>query len=361
MQFQYNQLEELNLINEEEQSLLETELDELSHAEEIKTGLNNVVGVLNSDDDSILSGLQTANSELDKLESYFGQAKDFVDRLQSAKIELSDLSDEIEKYVLGINYEPHRIEEINERLSAIYTLEQKYKVSSIRELVDIRNDFDSELNEIESYDELIANQTKICNELEVEEKRISAKISANRKAVLPKIEKKVSKLLLSLGMPNSKFSIKIQDLEILNERGNDKVDFLFSANKKSVLQEINKVASGGEISRLMLCVKSLISKSTNLQTVIFDEIDTGVSGDVADKVGNIMKEMSEGLQVINITHLPQIAAKGDSHYCVYKVDDTYTKIKKLSHDERLVELAKMLSGSDVSEAAMANAKVLLSN
>jgi len=360
-QFQYNQLEELNLVDEDEQTNLEKELEELNHAEEIKLGLSNVVKVLNNDDDSILSALSKANSELNKLEGFFKQADGFAKRLQSAEIELSDLSDEIERYISGVIYEPIRIEEINERLSLVYTLQQKYKVSSIAELIVIRNDFDKQLNEIESYDEQIDTQKAICTKLDTEENRLATRISSNRKAILKKSEKKVTELLLGLGMPNSKFSIRMHDLERITESGKDKVDFLFSANKKAELQEINKVASGGEVSRLMLCIKSLISESTNLQTIIFDEIDTGVSGDIADKVGNIMKEMSRGMQVINITHLPQIAAKGDSHFRVFKVDDTYTQIKKLTHNERLVELAKMLSGSDISEAAMANAKVLLLN
>ncbi len=362
LQFQFNQLEELNLNNTEEQVQLEEELDALNHSEEIKLGLSRILEYLNSDDNSALALIKASYLEAGKLQSFYN-AKELADRLESIDIEIKDIANELEKQYEGINYDPNKIEEINERLGLIFSLQQKYKVSTIKDLMDLQNKFSSQITEIESYDELIAKQKRICNDLNSKTYSLAKKISINRKAVLPKAKNAIVELLQSLGMPFSRFVIKMEDTDI-SESGIDKINFLFSANKKSPLHEIKKVASGGEISRLMLCIKSIISKTNKLPTIIFDEIDTGVSGDIADKVGNIMKDMSKNMQVINITHLPQIAAKGDVHYCVYKDeinDVTHTQIKILTKEERLVELAKMLSGADVSKAAIENAKVLLKN
>ena len=364
LQFQFNQLEELNLNDIDEQDLLESELDALNHSEEIKLGLSRIAEYLNGDQNSALALIKSGYLESNKLQSFFNDATELSKRLESIEIELRDISDEVEKQSELITYNPARIEEINSRLSSIYSLQQKYNVKTIKELIALQNSFDAQILEIESYDEQISKQKQICDELNSKIISLAKKISANRKSVLPKAMKTIVELLQNLGMPFSQFVIKIEETDSINESGKDKISFLFSANKKSPLQEINKVASGGEVSRLMLCIKSLISETNKLPTIIFDEIDSGVSGDIADKVGNIMKDMSKNMQVINITHLPQIAAKGDIHYCVYKdeiKDVTHTQIKILSREERLVELAKMLSGSDVSNAAIENAKVLLKN
>lgn len=360
-QFQFDQLEKARL-QEDEQQMLEEELETLNHAEEIKTNLNQAAFILSEDENSLLLKLNDVSSLLKKIIPYFPGAGELEQRLESSHIELKDIASEIENLGIGIEYNPQRIEEISERLDLIYSLQQKHRVDNIPELTKIKDDLQSRLDEITTYDQQIESTS---GELEKTRKDLDAlatTLSQNRKKIIPGIEKKVARLIHQLGIPNGKFEVHCSGTEEFTPYGRDVIEFLFAANKQSKLQDVASVASGGEVSRLMLSIKSLITKSAALPTVIFDEIDAGVSGDIADKVGNIMNQMADHMQVINITHLPQIACKGKYHYLVYKEDkrdSTYTYIKLLNRDERIVEIAKLLSGEELTDAAMVNARELL--
>lgn len=361
-QFQFGQLQSAKLLNEDEQQELEGEQEILTHAEEIKLSLEKSIAFLDGEEPSVLPLLKNARRELDLVESFFAVAKDLKQRIGSTAIELKDILDELENQNEKIEHDPARLAQVQDRLNTIYTLQQKHNLKSIKELIELRAELSGKINEIGSYDEAIRKQEQLCQTLEKNVSDLAQQLSSARNKSLPKLETNVNHKLKSLGMPNSQFVVENRLSEEFAEHGIDNFNFLFTANKKSAPQEIQKVASGGEFSRLMLCIKSLLSESSGLPTLVFDEIDTGVSGDIADKVGNIIKEMSKGMQVINITHLPQIAAKGDYHYRVYKdelAEATETGIQLLSEEQRLEEIAKMLSGKDVSSAAMENARVLL--
>lgn len=360
-QFQFNQLEEANL-TESEQEEFERELETLNHAEEIKTQLVNSSHLLTGEGAAILDHLKEAKDSIDRLNSIFSKSEEFSNRLESTYIELKDIAEGIEELSREVEFNPERIEFINQRLDLIYSLQQKHRVATVQELLEIQEKLQSRLNEITSYDSELESLQKEIDEVRALLESQSTKLSNKRKKMLPDIEKGVISKLHLLGMPNAVLKVDISNTEDFTNNGVDKVNFLFSANKQGELQEISKVASGGEVSRVMLTFKSLISQSKGLPTIVFDEIDTGVSGDIADKMGNIMQQMGEGMQVISITHLPQIASKGRNHYVVYKKDgetSTYTNIKQLNKEERIVEIAKMLSGKDLSEAAVENAKSLL--
>ncbi|MEA3445872.1 MAG: DNA repair protein RecN [Bacteroidota bacterium] len=361
-QFQYQQFKLANLHNVTEQEELENELEILVHAEEIKKSLSNTIALLSEDELSVLSIMKSSILEISNTKNFLNQAGNISSRLESTVIEIADIVQELERINENTEHEPNRIEEINERLDTFYSLEQKHNVASIKELIGLRDTLSEKISEIESFDDELEAQEKKSLKIEKHAKSLANKLSISRSKYLPKLESEVSKMLKNLGMPHSMFKIQNTKSEELGKSGIDNFKFLFTANKKSELQEIQKVASGGEISRLMLCVKSLLSKSLGLPSIIFDEIDTGVSGDIADKVGEIMKQMSKGMQVINITHLPQVAAKGNYHYLVYKDErkkNSETRIQLLSEKERLTELSKMLSGQDVSAAAIENARALL--
>jgi DNA repair protein RecN (Recombination protein N) len=263
-----------------------------------------------------------------------------------------------------IQFDPERASLVSERLDLLYSLLQKHKTNSIEELISIKEALYKKINDIESFDERLKwLQDNFDNKKAVLE-QIAADLSRKRKDTFRSIEEYVKEQLKSLGMPNAIFSISYEQHHDFSLNGRDKINFLFSANKNGEAQNIAKVASGGEISRLMLSIKSLLSKSSNLPTIIFDEIDSGVSGEIADKMGGIMLKMADYMQVVNITHLPQVAAKGKTHYLVYKqdhTDKTITLIKKLNQEERLHEIAKMLSGESMSQQALENAKVLLND
>jgi DNA repair protein RecN (Recombination protein N) len=277
---------------------------------------------------------------------------------------LKDIGYELENVEQAIVYDSKRIEKLTIRLDTIYRLQQKHQVKTVDELIAIMEQLSNKLLEFSSLETEIIKTKK---ELDTTQKSLTVlakKIAANRKKVIPKIEKEIASLLFSLSMPNAQLKLEQIETEILTSNGMDKVNFLFSANKGSDLKDMNKVASGGELSRLMLSIKSLIAQLTALPTIIFDEIDTGVSGDIADKVGSIMNLMAKAMQVIAITHLPQIASKGQSHLSVFKEDKnnkTYSAIKKLSKEERVQEIAKMLSKGTPTAAAISNAKELLKN
>lgn len=360
-QFLYDELDKANLLIDEQKDI-ENELEILNHSEEIKTVLNNASDVLANSDENILSQLNNISSMLSKLSDYNEEIKDISKRMEECFIELKDISGELENLNQEIVYDPERIDELNNRLNTIYTLEQKHRVSSVEQLHEIQKSLSEKLNGINKLDDEIASIKNILKDLNNKLLLSGKKISENRKKQLPVIEKELLQLLAQLGMKHASFRIDINDAEGLTRDGLDRVRFLFNANKGGVMQEISKVASGGELSRLMLGIKSLVSRKNLLPTVIFDEIDSGVSGEIADKVGNIMRKMSENMQLIAITHLPQIAAKGDEQLLVYKEikgSETYTRIKQLGQDSRIDEIAKMLSGEEPTPAAKQTARELL--
>lgn len=360
-EFQFKQLEEAKLI-EDEQDSLEIQLEKLTHAEEIKLVFGNAYQVLAEDDRSVLAILKENLNSLGKLRPVLPEAAQIFNRLESVYIEMKDIAAETSVIADKTENDPEKIEKVNQRLDLIYTLQQKHRVSSVNELLMIQADLNAKIDQVNSYDidierlqKEIHNQKDILNGLaeEMRKKRVS---------VSQLIENKVIEVLQNLGIPNAAFKLKFEKLSDFSISGLDEVSFMFSANKSQELQEIAKVASGGEMSRLMLAVKTLITDTKSLPTIIFDEIDTGVSGEVAVKMGTILGQMAKTVQVLNITHLPQIAAKGKHHYKVFKFDEadqTYTSIRKLSEQERVEEIAQMLSGENYSQTSVAAARELL--
>ena len=293
----------------------------------------------------------------------YQEVEEISKRIESCNIELKDIANEIESAEQKIIFSTERINEINERLDLIYHLQQKHRVSTINELINVKNNISEKLTSITTLDFQIEKLKKQISEIEKKLIISSTEITKNRKKAIPGIEKGVVEVLKNLAMSNAEFKISLSLLNEFSINGKDKVIFLFNANKGGELKELSKVASGGELSRLMLSIKSLISVKQLLPTIIFDEVDQGVSGDIADKVGNILLKMSQSMQVLTITHLPQIAGKGTSHLLVYKESDeknTYTRITSLKEKERISEIAKMLSGENLTQAAVENAKALLS-
>jgi DNA repair protein RecN (Recombination protein N) len=361
-QFQFEQIEAIKLIDGEQEEM-EAELEQLNHAEEIKLNLTNSEHLLSGEEISIISNLKQAKTAIESISKYIKEGEDLVQRIDSVYIELQDVNNEIEKLNEKIEHDPARIEFIRERLDTIYSQQQKHKVATVKELNEIKEELQQKIDHITSYDFETEKIKKEIDSLYNELNKLSNSISENRKNIIPKIENKVIEILQQLGIPNANFKVEQVHSEEFLPTGKEFIKFLFSANKNVALEELSKVASGGEISRLMISIKSLIVETTTLPTIIFDEIDTGTSGEIADKMGSIIKHMSENMQVINITHLPQIASKGDFHYLVYKKDNhetTNTYIKLLSKEERINEIAKMLSGEALTDAAIQNARVLLS-
>lgn len=362
-EYQYKQLEDANL-NIENQIELEQELKLLNNAEEIKNSLNNALYELSGDDKTVLELLSSVKRHINSISALYNNALEIHNRLDSCYLEIQDISNEIEILESGIEYNPQRLETVNERISIINELQLKHKANDIAELISIKNTYKNKLDSITSYEDSIIELEKEVSAIEEILVKDCKILSENRKNVIPKIEKKIINQLKQLGMPYVSFKVLFEQNDGFTINGTDKINFLFSANGKTDLQEISKVASGGEVSRLMLSIKSLVSKSMTLPTIVFDEIDTGVSGDIADKMGSIMKKMSSDLQLINITHLPQVASKADNHYLIYKTSrkgDVYTNMKLLTYNERVVEIAKMLSGENLTDAALNNAKALLYN
>jgi DNA repair protein RecN (Recombination protein N) len=362
-QFQLIQLEEARL-SAGEQEELEEEQKALSHAEEIQSNLALSSGLLSVGDNSILPVLKEALSALLKVQGFYPKLESLSERLNSSLIELKDISVEIERLAGSIEIDPGRLLLVNERLDLIYSLQQKHKVATVEELLAIRDELAGKVSHIQSYDEEIEKTAHRLEELKKSVASLAVIISEKRKGVVPSMEEKVMDILRNLGIPNASFRISVTDLPDYSIHGKDKVVYLFSANKQTTPMELSRVASGGELSRVMLSLKSLVSESRLLPTIIFDEIDAGVSGEIADKMGNILRKMSKGIQLVNITHLPQVASKGDSHYFVYKLDNekaTYTHIKLLNPEERILEIARMLSGEELTDAAIRNARELMSN
>jgi len=362
-QFQFNELDEANL-KADEQSGIEQELETLNNSEEIKLNLSKATQGLNGGEQNIVVSLNEVKIMVANMAKYNSSIKELSDRLNSSLIEIKDISNELETLEQDVSHDPKRIEELSLRLDNLYRLQNKHHVKTTQELIEIRNDLEKKLKEIGSLEADIERLKKEISAIEKSLRAKADKLSKNRQAAIPKIEKEIKKTLSDLGMPNAELKINQSVLpgNELNSTGADKINYLFSANKGGELKELHKVASGGELSRLMLSLKSLIAQLTSLPAIIFDEIDTGVSGDVANKVGLIMSKMAESMQVITITHLPQIASKGLSHFFVYKEEKnkkTYTQIKKLNKEERVVEIAKMLSTQNPTDAAIKNAKELL--
>jgi DNA repair protein RecN (Recombination protein N) len=360
-QFQYKQLDEAKL-NQGEQTELETEQELLTHAEEIKLALTASSNLFFAEEISILSMLREVKTNLTRIKAYLPESESLLERTESSIIELDDLAAEIEKLSVSIEADPQRLSVINSRLDTIYSLIQKHHVNNLGELIvkkdEIKEFITSIVNSDERLIELEAQIERDINSL----KTVSQEISDKRMAVLPEIESRITALLKQLGIPNAKFKIHLTHLSEFTSTGVDQADFLFSANKQVEPENLAKIASGGELSRVMLSLKSLLTKNNNLPTIIFDEIDAGVSGEVADKVGQILSAMGKYMQVINITHLPQVASRGNRHFHVYKDDtdnSTFTRVKLLSHEERIMEVARLLSGSEVTETAIQNARELL--
>lgn len=359
--FQFKTIDDAKLI-EEEQAELETEQKQLSNIEEIKQNLSKINFLLNNEENSALEMLKEAAKSAENIIDFLPKAKELHYRLDSAFIDLQDLSAETEILENDIDFDPNRLELVNNRLDTIYSLQQKFNVDSIKKLIELKNEFEKQLLKISSYSEEIENKKAEIKQLEQKLTELAKKLNENRTNAKKIFSEKISYIVENLGMPNTSFFVKIEKTENFTITGTDKISFLFSANKSSEPQPLTKIASGGELSRLMLAIKYLISSSKKLPTIIFDEIDTGISGEIAAKMGALLQKMSNNLQIINITHLPQIAAKGHHHFFVYKNDTeekTISHIRKLSENERITEIAKMLSGTNISESAIQNAKELL--
>ena len=362
LRFQLEQLESA-AFKDGEQEELEQEAEVLSHAEEIKEQLYRLEQLLNGEGMNVLSALKECTAISSLLGKVFSQAGEIYSRLDSAYIELKDLADEIADYEENIEVNPRRLEEVNERLNLLYTLQQKHRVSDVSSLLAIQADFASRLSTITSFDEEIVRLEQLSLELFGKVKKQALLLTNSRKQSGKVMEKHMKERLMPLGMPNVQFVVEIGERKEPCVSGMDTVIFLFSANKNGSLNAISSVASGGEIARVMLSLKALIAKAVKLPTIIFDEIDTGVSGEIADRMADIMLEMGGNeRQVISITHLPQIASRGKQHYKVYKEDndmETNSHIRNLNHQERVEEIAHMLSGASLTEAALQNAHVLL--
>ena len=362
LRFQWEQLNEAQL-TEGEQEELEQEADVLSHAEEIKAGLYRASNLLNGDEAGVLSQLKEVMHSLSGLMSVYQPAEELTQRLESSYIELKDIAQEAASQEEQVEYNPQRMEEVNERLNLIYTLEKKHRVESVEELLLLQQRFEAKLAILNDGDDRIESLKQQVEEQLQQVVAQANRLSQVRQEAARGIEKEIVERLALLGMPNVRFQVEIGQRKEPGSHGMDTVNFLFSANKNGHLQSISNVASGGETARVMLSLKAMIAGAVKLPTIIFDEIDTGVSGEIADRMADIMQEMGEhNRQVISITHLPQIAARGANHYKVYKEDndlETNSHIRHLTHEERIEELAHMLSGATLTQAALDNAKALL--
>ncbi|MQO08857.1 DNA repair protein RecN [Prevotella copri] len=361
MRFQHKELDDANL-QEGELEQLEQEAETLSHSEDIKTALYEADSALSGDDDSILDKLKNATHQLENICDVYPSMADVAGRMQSSYIELKDIAQEISSSVDHVEFDPNRLDAINTRLDKLYTLQQKFHVETVTELIATRDRIAEQLSHIDNGDEDIEEKEKEVAALLAKAEKQAALLTSIRQKSAKAIEKEMKGRLIPLGIPNVRFEIAFAE-KPLSGNGADKVSFLFSANKSTQLQPVSQVASGGEIARVMLSLKAMISGAVKLPTIIFDEIDTGVSGKIAEKMADIMEEMGlQNRQVLSITHLPQIAAKGSHHYKVLKEETengTISHMKELNNQERIEEIAQMLSGSDITQAALANAKELL--
>ena len=361
LQFQYDELSQANL-QDGEQEELEQQSDTMTHSEDIKTALYTADNALSAEGTGVVASLRNALSAMRSIERVLPAASEYVERIDSSYIELKDLSQDISSQLERIDFDPAELDAVNNRLDRLYDLEKKYHVETVGELIEKRDELKRQLSNIENSDEAVAELEAKCQKLKTESEKQADMLTKLRTKAARQIEKELQGRLVPLGMPNVRFSIDVAKAE-LGHSGQDKVAFLFSANTSTPLQPVSQVASGGEIARVMLSLKAMISGAVKLPTIIFDEIDTGVSGKIAEQMAQIMQEMgNHDRQVISITHLPQIAALGSVHYKVEKEETakgTTSRMRQLTPEERVTEIAQMLSGSDVSEAAIQNAKQLL--
>ena len=362
IRFQWQQLDEARLATGEQEAL-EQETEMLSHAEDIKAGLYQADQLFNNDEHGLLSGLKTCCNTLQTLQAVYPAAEELANRLESSYIELKDIADEISDREERVEFNPARLAEANERLNLIYSLQQKHHVDTVDELMTLRDDYATRLASISSSDEELETLRKQCEELHGQVLRQASVLTQARQEAAREVERQMAQRLIPLGMPNVRFAVEMGERKEPGPHGSDTVSFLFSANKNGTLQNISSVASGGEIARVMLSVKAMIAGAVKLPTIVFDEIDTGVSGEIASRMADIMQEMADNQrQVISITHLPQIASRGRAHYKVYKKDnetETNSHICRLTEEERVEEIAHMLSGATLTEAALNNARTLL--
>ncbi len=363
LQFQLQQLDDAAL-RDGEQEELEQESETLSHAEEIKEALYKVSAALSADEQNPLTCLKSGSQTLENIAKVFPAAESLSERMSSVRIELEDIADELERSLEEIDFNPARLEFVDDRLSTIYNLQKKHGATSISELLNLSETLREQLDKIENIDSYLLNKEKEVARLHQEMQAAGERLTAARKDAAEKMEKNLKQQLQHLGMPGVQLRLEISPRTNPDASGPNHVVFLFSANKNIPMQDASQIASGGEIARLMLALKNLISQTRHLPTVIFDEIDTGVSGTMAEKMADIMRDMSRNCQVLCITHLPQIAALGSHHYRVYKSEDASgvtSHIDLLDSEERVREIANMLSGAEMTEAAINNAKALLRN
>lgn len=362
IRFQLEQLNEADL-KEGEQTALEQEADTLSHAEDIKSGLYKAQQLIDGEEGGTLPLAKECMQTLQNISEVYAPAKEWTERLNSCYIELKDLSHEISGAEEEVEFNPSRLDYVNERLNLIYSLQQKHHAKTVEELIAVQEDYQNQLNAITSFDDRIAELNRKKEELYRKVLEQAKVLTSLRTASAKHIEEQMKSLLIPLGMPNVRFAVKLEQRKEPDSKGMDTVTFLFSANKNGTLQNVASIASGGEIARVMLSLKAMIAGAVKLPTIIFDEIDTGVSGSIAEKMALIMQDMGkQNRQVISITHLPQIAARGNAHYKVYKKDTetgTNSYIRQLTDEERVQEIAHMLSGTTLTDAAVQNARALL--
>jgi len=359
--FQHSQLADARLVDAEQEEL-EQEAEQLTHAEEIHGSITSGLMLLDENPGSALQAIKETLAQIQRVLRFFPAAEAVVGRLNSVYIELKDVTRELEILNSRVLSNPDRLATVQERLSLLFTLQKKHRVNSVTELIALREDLKMKIEAAgeadNQLDKLDARRREAAEAMSLH----AEKLTHHRSMQCGAFETSIASMLKEVGMPQALFQVKMESSESFTETGCDTIRFLFSASRNGSPQEISRVASGGELSRLMLCVKSLLAGSSGMPTIIFDEIDTGVSGEIAEKVGNIIWRMSGNMQIINITHLPQVASKGQNHFLVYKTEetgDTETRMRLLTADERLVEIARMLSGEEITPAALENARTLL--
>jgi len=365
-QYDYNlhlfkELEEAKILVDEQEEL-ETSLEKLNNIEDIKLNLSEALEISINEEIGVQNLLNTLEHKLAKIADFSKEYQEISERITSVKIEIDDIVAELETANENVDFNPNEAEQINDRLQLLYNLQKKHYVSSNKELLVVFEALSQKVAQVESAEDIINQKQKEIDDISSKLDKVANLISKARRTAISKLTKELQTLLTDLGMENARFSININPTENYFSNGKDDLEFLFSANKGGSFGELKKVASGGELSRIMLSVKKVLSANTQLPTIIFDEIDTGVSGEVSNKIAAIMQQMSANMQVIAITHLPQIAAKGNNHYKVYKKEIkgiTTTNLKQLSTEERVVEIAEMLSGKNISDSAITHAKELL--
>lgn len=359
--FLLKELEEAKLVDGE-MELLEEEYETLNNIEEISERLTSVNELLSNQELGVMPQLTEIKSQLSKLVNFSSQYKSVFERVTSSIIELDDVFAEIESLQESLEADPNRLNIVNQKLQVLHNLMQKHAAGDVAELIQIRGDLNEKVMVTENMEQVILQKETELKEIEKELNDVALKLHQNRTKAIPGLAEQLEALLATLGMPNARFNIELLSSQTFLQNGKDELKFLFSANKGGQYNELKKAASGGELSRIMLAIKSILTNYTQLPTIMFDEIDTGVSGEISNKMGSIMQQMSKTMQVFTITHLPQIAAKGDSHFKVFKedVDEvTQTQLKRLNPDERIVEIAQMLGGATMSDSAVEHAKQLL--